>query len=120
MRAAVRHIGGDDFRDLSSWQPESAEWSLLVRILAGPADGPGEESFDITVCSVEWLASLVRRHGLVDGRHHLILDRFDWPTLKSYIERRVHQCTGDDWDEVSAKLARLGLWEFEDYVEHTG
>ena len=27
-----------------------------VQLLAGPADGPGEESFELTVCSPEWLA----------------------------------------------------------------
>lgn len=118
MRAEIRRIGGDDFGDVSSWQPDSAEWSQLVRVLVGPAGDPGEESIDILVCSVPWIASLVERDGLVDGRHHLIVDRFDWPMVKAYIERRVHQCTGKDWGEVSSKLSRLGFWEFEDYVEH--
>ena len=36
--------------------PEAPEdFALRVRVFAGPADGQGEESFDLTVCSPEWL-----------------------------------------------------------------
>ena len=50
-----------------------------------------------------------------DVRHHLLMESFDWPTLSSYIKRRVHECEGATWREVAEKLARLGYWEFEDY-----
>ena len=115
MRAALRSLASYDVEDLSSWVPDSAEWAVGIRILAGPDDGPGEESFDVTVGSLAWLASRVRRDGVVDGRHHLFMESFDWPRLNSYIERRVQGCEGATWPEVAEKLARLGYWEFEDY-----
>ena len=83
--------------------------------MAGPDDGPGEESFDFTVCSVGWLADQVRRDGLLDGRHHLIVEFYDWQVLRDFIERRVWRCEGPSWPDVTEKLARLGHWEFEDY-----
>ena len=104
-----------DVQDLASWQPASDEWSIGLRILAGPADGPGEESFDLTVCSVDWLAAQVRREGVVDGRHYLVADGFNWSVLNSYIENRVRQCEGATWREVAERLGRFGYWEFEDY-----
>lgn len=115
MRATLRSLASYDVEDLNSWVPETAEWAVEVRLLAGPEDGPGEESFDITVCSVAWLASRARASGPVDGRHHLFMESFDWPALRSYIERRVQQCEGVNWRDVAEKLGRLGYWEFEDY-----
>lgn len=115
MRAVLRALMSLEVHDLSSWAPESDEWAIGIRILAGPDDGPGEESFDFTMCSVEWLATKVRRDGLVDGRHLLVADGFNWEALKSYVERRVRQSEGDSWGEVAERLGRLGHWEFEDY-----
>ena len=36
--------------------------------------GRGEESFDITVCSPEWLAAACSQVGLYDARHHLVIN----------------------------------------------
>ncbi|MBW9210511.1 immunity 8 family protein [Mumia sp. zg.B21] len=115
MRAAVRSLLSFDVDELHAWAPDSDAWALGLRVVAGPDDGPGEESFDVTVCSVAWLTEQVRRDGVVDGRHHLIVEWFDWRSLRAYIERRVHQCEGATWREVAEKLARFGYWEFEDY-----
>lgn len=115
MRAAIRWLGSLDVDDLSAWSPDRESWELGLRILAGPEGGAGEESFDVTVCNLGWLAERVHCDGVVDGRHRLFVERFDWPLLRSYIERRVQQCEGSTWGEVAEKLARLGYWEFEDY-----
>lgn len=119
MRAAIRWLGNLDIDDLETWYPEGESWVLGLRILAGPDDGPGEESFDVTICSPAWLSQRVRREGVVDGRHHLVVERFDWPSLRSYIERYVAQCEAGTWREIAGKLARLGHWEFEDYRSAT-
>lgn len=115
MRAAIRAITSHDVHDLQSWRPSSDDFALNVRLLVGPEDSPGEESFDITVCSVEWVRRRVAIEGQVDPRHHLIVDKFDWPRLHTYLRRRVEACEGDDWLAVATALARLGHWEFEDY-----
>ena len=96
-----------------------AEFQVLARLLVGPSDGSGEESFDITVCSPEWLRARCAKEGFVDARHHLVVnaDQFTESGLRTYMERRVSQATGSDWSEVAARLSRLGYWEFEDYRE---
>jgi hypothetical protein len=104
-----------DIDDLANWVPQRANWALGLRILAGPSDGPGEESFDVTVCSVGWLKERVLRDGVLDGRHHLIVESFDWQVLREHVERYVQRCEGETWREVAEKLARFGYWEFEDY-----
>ena len=115
MRAAIRSLMSLDVDDLDGWDPESDAWALGLRVLAGPDDGPGEESFDLTVCSLAWLAERVRRDGVCDGRHHLIVEGYDWPAIRAFVERRVQECQGATWRDVAVQLARLGFWEFEDY-----
>ena len=101
---AALHEGPEDF-------------VLHVRFFAGPADGPGEESFDLTVCSPEWLAATCRRVGLYDARHHLVVnaDEFDQHELIRWLAKRVDSVSGGTWSEIGAKLGRLGHWELEDY-----
>lgn len=115
MRAAVRSLTSFEDEDPENWTPETEAWALGLRLLVGPDDGPGEESFDLTVCSLAWLTERVRGDGVFDGRHHLVVEHFHWPTVRSYVERRVQRCEGATWRDVAEQIARLGYWEFEDY-----
>jgi hypothetical protein len=117
MRAELKAL--DLEPDPSTLPEDPAEFALLARVYAGPADGPGEESFDITVCSPEWLAAACRQVGFYDARHHLVInvDQFDQRELRSWLTKRVGNVAGETWHEIGTKLARLGAWEFEDYLE---
>lgn len=115
VHASLRSI--DLQHEPASLPADSAEFCFLARVYAGPADGPGEESFDVTVCSPEWLAVRCREEGFTDARHHLVVDmkQFDQRALRSWLEKRVRAVSGDSWAEAGEKLSRLGFWEFEDY-----
>ena len=119
MKAALRTVVSPDLDDLLDWQPDEPDFAILVQLLVGPADGPGEESFDVVVCTAGWLATAARS-GPFDARHHTVVDYFDWPTLRDYFEQQVEGCTGEDWHEVAEKLSRIGHWEFEDYQSAPG
>ncbi len=71
------------------------------------------------VCSPEWLAGRCADEGFVDGRHTVIttLDGYSEEGLRSFLTRRVENVSGSTWHDVAEKVARLGLWEFEDYRE---
>jgi len=90
---------------------------FAVRLYVGPTEGPGEETFDLTVCSPEWLSAQSRKEGFVDGRHHVITnaDDFDRRRLRHWLEQRVSSVEGASWPEMGQRLARLAYWEFEDY-----
>lgn len=117
MRAAIRNLEFDP--DPSSLSADPAAFAFVVRMYLGPADGPGEESFDLTVCSPEWLATQSRNEGYIDGRHHVIIntDDFDQHRLRRWLDQRVSSVEGASWREIGERLARLGYWEFEDYRE---
>jgi Immunity protein 8 len=117
MMAEVKRLHSPDFEDLASWTPESVDFAILVQIIAGPADSPGEESFDVTVCSSAWVTRQAAREKIIEGRHLLIVSEYDYSLISRYISRYVSTCQGETWKEISDKLARLGHWEFEDYQE---
>jgi hypothetical protein len=43
--------------------------------------------------------------------------RYNFPRIEGFIRHYVDECSGETWEEIAEKLARLGKWEFEDYRE---
>jgi hypothetical protein len=115
MLAELKRLHSPDVSDLPGWRPKTDDWAILVQILAAPQGSPGEESFDMTVCSPTWLARRVQDEHIVDGRHHLVIAEYDYGQLLDYISKYVASCEGTTWQDVATKLGRLGRWEFEDY-----
>jgi hypothetical protein len=82
----------------------------------GPDDGPGEESFDMVVCTPNWIAKNLRDSGgILIGRHYLFIEKYDITQIRDFILEYASSCEGNTWREVAERLGRLGKWEFEDY-----
>jgi hypothetical protein len=116
MHATLRSLAFEP--DPASLSDEPTEFCLHARLIVGPADGPGDESFDVTVCTPEWIARACRTAGgIYDARHHLIvnLDEFDKRALHDWFALRVGRVEEGTWAEIAERLGRLGHWEFEDY-----
>ena len=58
MRAVLKSLVIEP--DPSTLSGDPAEFSLLARMIVGPPGAPGEESFDVTLCTPEWLAKRCR------------------------------------------------------------
>jgi hypothetical protein len=117
VHATLKHLSLEPEPAALSTDP--ASFSMSARLIVGPTEGSGEESFDLTVCSPEWLAVRCREEGIVDGRHHLVVNAhdFDQRELWAWLDSRVRQAQGASWAEIAGKLGRLGYWEFEDYTD---
>ena len=115
MRASVRRLDSPEV-DLDAFEPDDpANVGILVQIIVGPADAPGEESFDVLVCTPRWLDGWVREEGPLIGRHHLIVESYDAPRIKLYLTSAVEAEGATTWRELTQRIGRLGRWEFEDY-----
>lgn len=114
MKARLKRLHSPDVPDLEKFVPASATFSLLIQMMVGPADGEGEESFDVQVCTPQWIESAYRGQ-VVDLRHHIHVDKYDFGRIKSRLEGMVAACEGATWSEVAEKVGRIGRWEFEDY-----
>ena len=115
MRAEIRSIFSSDVENLDDFRPPGGVFSVPIRLQIGPAGGAGEESFDLTICSVVWLDQQVKQVPVFDARHHLIVRDFHWASVRRYIEGRVSRCVGETWGDVAQQLSRFAYWEFEDY-----
>ncbi len=118
MEAKLKGILSPDIDDLENYHPEDPTcFGFLLRAMVGPADEEGQESFDIEVCTPKWLEKTYRSDDVVVGRHHLIVREYNFDRIVGKINNFVRSCSGKDWDEVAAKVSRLGYWEFEDYAD---
>jgi hypothetical protein len=118
MRAELR---GLDFEPEPRALPaDPAAFTFQARLYIGPAADRGEESFDVTVCSPEWLAARCQREGVVWPIHHLVVtvDCFDERTLRDWFNQQVQRAEGESWRNIAEQLSRLGHWEFSGYREH--
>lgn len=71
--------------------------------------------FEVRVCSLKWL-ELNEVYPLL-LRHTLIINKYNYESLLKAIEECLGKCSGSSWEDISMKLSRFFLWEFEDYVE---
>ena len=118
MNAELKRLHSPDIYDLESYRPETADkFGFLLQAMIGPEGKDGEESFDIEVCTPRWLDENYDLDEVVIGRHHLIVREYNYQRLVQSIQEFLKSCTGKDWNEVARKVSRLGMWEFEDYVE---
>lgn len=115
MRAVVRELRSPDVEFDEHVPDDPEDVGVLVQIMAGPVSGPGEESFDVMVCTPRWLERRVRETGPVIGRHHLVVESWDAGGIRRYLTGAVESVEGDTWTELAEKIGRVGMWEFEDY-----
>jgi hypothetical protein len=81
----------------------------------GPRDGPGEESFDVMVCTPSWLSRTLLSKGPLVGRHFLILEQMDLSRVKSFLKGEVRTWTNLP-GPGGGEIGRIGMWEFEDCI----
>ena len=116
VHAELRALFSADVENLRAHAPEPP-FGFTMRALIGPRGGEGEESFDVFVCSPEWLADELKQDPIISGRSRLIMSAFDYDRVEAYVRKQIAFATGDTWSEVAAKLSRWSSWEFKDYVE---
>ncbi|MGH7867048.1 MAG: immunity 8 family protein [Candidatus Dormibacteraceae bacterium] len=112
MKAYLHLIHSPDADDLRTFEPTHSAFSLLLQMRVGPDSGSGEESFDVLLCTPDWLREKIEP---VIGRHKLIVTTYDYGHIERFLTEQVDSCTGETWEEVATKVGRIGRWEFEDY-----
>lgn len=115
-RAHLHYLHSPDAFDLRAFAPEDpTNVGIVVQAMIGPDDGAASESFDFLVCTPNWLKAQLRTDGARVGRHHLIVDAFDFAMIEASIRALCDRAAGPDWKSVASYLGRYGKWEFEDY-----
>lgn len=115
MKAIIKSFYSSDL-DVESYRPrdplDEGQW---IRLLIGPEDGPGEESFDVLVCTTRWLARDIHRDHVQMLRHTLVMEVFDLELAMRRLRREVGLATGATWQQLLLSLVQIGRWEFDNY-----
>ena len=115
MRARIVRFDSLDV-DLRTYVPaDPFNDAIWLRMYVGPQDHPGEESFDVLICTPAWLQGIALENGPQIGRHHLIVAEIDLPIVQNFLSRAVEQLDEASWEGLAEKIGRIGSWEFEDY-----
>ncbi|WP_090268222.1 immunity 8 family protein [Pseudomonas panipatensis] len=116
MDAKLKRLHSPDIYNLENYHPEFPDsFGFLLQAMIGPADEEGEESFDIEVCTPKWIEKKLGSNEVIIGVHYLIVRDYNYQKIVHAIEKFLLGCSGENWSEVSMKVSRLGLWEFEGY-----
>lgn len=117
MKPRIVRLHSPDVYDLESYRPDIYDnFGFLLQIMAAPEGSPGEESFDVVVCTIRWFADQHLKDGIASGMHFIFMEKYDYEALKKMINDFSDKCIGENWMQVAGKLGRLGQWEFDDYV----
>ena len=116
MRAEIRSFDSPDIV-LDGYRPENeVDDGFLLTMYVGPVGGPGEESFQVEVCTPQWFARrLQEAGGLLDGRHTLFVQPMDVERVLQSLRQQVESFDEETWSALATRIGRLGYWEFEDY-----
>lgn len=118
MNAKLKRLHSPGIYNLESYHPGSPDnFGFLLQAMIGPEDEDGEESFDIEVCTPKWIEKKLGPDEALIGAHYLIVNGYNYQKIVHTIEKFLLGCSGRDWSEVSRKVSRLGLWEFEGYED---
>lgn len=87
-------------------------------MIAGPANGPGDESLGVVVSTPRWLERWVVENGPTVGRHYLIVSEWDEPRIRVLSTDLVESEKAPTWAELGERISRIGHWALEDYQEY--
>lgn len=97
VTARLRFLDSPDADPIEAFAP-SGSFGILVTAMVGPADGPGQESFDFMLCTPDWFASHMK-DDIAVGRHHVFVKQFNYAQLQTFVEDYCAKCSGKSWAE---------------------
>lgn len=116
MQAEIKFLHSPDIDDLVNYSPKDKQnFSFLLELMLGKVDEKGEESFDMIVCTPDWLKEHHNKNDILFGRHYLIVFEYNYQAIFDKLNQYVNSIEAKNWDEIGLKAGRIGHWEFEDY-----
>jgi hypothetical protein len=112
MRAELKYLHSPDADLTGNNLPTDM---LFVQLMIGPQDSPGEESFDVIVCTRETRQLAIDPGDPDSGKCLIILDRIDADLIKRHVQDYLKNLEGPTWQDLAQQIRKLGKWEFHDY-----
>ena len=74
-----------------------------------------ENSFQLTICTPQWLIENYAADDIVVGKDLLIVFDYNYPRIVQWLNRNIERCTGETWEEIAQKIKYIASWEFDAY-----
>ena len=93
MRAGIKYLYSPDINgDLREYNPlRNDNFSFLLQMIVGPKDAEGEESFELNVCTPQWLMTNLQNDSILFGRHRLIVLEFNYERIVRHLTKYVER-----------------------------
>lgn len=116
MKAELKRIHSPDIFNLENFHPDEEDvFGILLQLMVSPENSDGEESFDVLLCTPQWLMQCAQKSDVIFGRHYLIVFEYNYQRIYNQLKDYVESIEGDTWEEIALRIGRIGKWEFEDY-----
>lgn len=117
MKAEIKILFSPDIEEaLKDYQPEKADsFGFNLRMIISPKGEEGEESFDLMVCTPDWLKENYSNNEVIFGRHFLIVFQYDYQAIYNKLAEYINNIEANTWDKIGSLIGRIAHWEFEDY-----
>jgi hypothetical protein len=112
MKLVLHGVESSKYRNLRTHVPDDPElFDDFVQVLIGQKPGKGSDGFTLRVCTPAALAA--REGDVIAESPLLVLRRYDYDTLWSWLERTVASCEAPTWYESVERLQRHFRWELD-------
>ena len=118
IQAEIKRLHSPDVYDLANYKPDSeSDFGFLLQIIVGIKGVDSEESFDVIVCTPQWLTKHYSKNDIIFGEHHLMVFEYNYDKIKKKIAEYINGLKEDSWEALASKIGRIGKWEFRDYQD---
>jgi len=116
VKLVIYAIYSGDGKNLFSWKPED-DLVFIESILMdiGEKNKKGADLFSIRIATPEGLKLLKAEDGILAARPLIIVEKYDFNELWTYLNKIVLSCEADSWSDCVEKLRYHFNWEYDGY-----
>jgi hypothetical protein len=112
MKLVIKGIETGLQHNLRTWQPEDPEvFAQIVAVEIGTKPGKGADTFTIRIATPAGLSRLDDKDGILAERPLLVIRRYDYEVIWSWLEKTVASCQADTWERSVENLRYHFNWE---------
>lgn len=116
MKNIIKSIHFPD-RDPSSLSAsERYCYDAWVQVDVGPNNSDVSELFELRICTVGWIASVVHQKMYFTGRMFAAVNTFETECIRISLQNLIDDIQSGTWDEFVEKFSKIALHEFADYA----
>jgi hypothetical protein len=113
MKLVIHRVSCWEHPNVRTWEPpdpDDVAEELMLDI--GSRGNRGTDNFTLRVATPKGLSRSPSERGIIAARL-LVMARYDYDDLWSWLEKTVEACEAETWLDCVAKLSRYFFWEYE-------